>query len=60
MFRKFSFKRQKKSRVVPIVISENTCETILPTKSTMTKYKINHVSENKNPSILDIKKEITM
>ena len=60
MFRKFLFKRQKKSRVVPVLISENTCETILPTKYTMTKYKINYVSENKNPTSLDIKKEITI
>ena len=60
MFRKFSFKKQKKSRVVPVIISENSCETIFLTKGAKTKYKIVHVSGNKKTSISDIEKETTM
>mgnify|MGYP001222511091 CR=1 FL=1 len=60
MFRKFSFKRQKKSRVIPAIISENSCEPMLLTKTAKTKNKINNVSGNRKPSNLDMEKEMTM
>ena len=60
MFRKISFKKQKKSRVVPVIISEKSCESILLTKKAKTKYKINFTSGNKKITSLDTEKEITM
>lgn len=51
MFRKFSFKRQKKSRVIPVIISENSRETMLLTKTHKTKYKINIASGNRKPLV---------
>ena len=60
MFRKFLFKRQKKSRIVPVIIYKKSCESILPRNIHYNvKYKINYNYENKN-AMLDTEKEISL
>jgi ribosomal protein L25 (general stress protein Ctc) len=60
MFRKFSFKRHKKSRVVPAIIYKKSCESILPINiHNNVKYKINYNHDHKN-TCLDTEKEISL
>ena len=66
MFRKISFKKQKKSRVVPVIISENSYKHILPGKTNNTKYKLNYNNNcndtclNIENTFLNIEKEISL
>lgn len=60
MLRLFSFKRQKKSRVVPVIIYKKSHESILPTNIHYNvKYKINYNHDIKN-ACLDTEKEISL
>lgn len=60
MFRLFSFKKQKKSRVVPAIIYKNSHESILPRNIDYNiKYKINYNHDIKN-ACLDTEKEISL